>query len=59
MKYFEEEMTYPEALKAFFILTDGKTPEEISLIQEEFQKIVSAIVDREIDGSPNLTSYKI
>ncbi|MBQ9611531.1 MAG: hypothetical protein IJV14_02935 [Lachnospiraceae bacterium] len=56
---FREDMTYPEALKTFFKAAEGKTKAEIAQIQEEFKKIIPSLVDREIDGSPQLTSYKI
>ena len=54
---FEENMTYPEALKVFFRATDGKSKKEIEQIQSEFKKIISVIVNREIDGSPKLTNH--
>lgn len=56
---FSEDMTYPEALKTFFKAIEGKTKAEIAQIQSEFDKIIPALVDREIDGSPRLTSYKV
>lgn len=56
---FREDMTYPEALKTFFEAADGKSKAEIDQIQSEFKKIVPAIAKREINGSNQLTSYKI
>ena len=56
---FSKDMTYSEALKAFFIASDGKSKAEVDRIQSEFKKVVPSIIDREVDRSNQLTSYKI
>ena len=56
---FEKTMTYPEALKAFFLAIEGKTPKEIKAIQNEFEKVIPEITKNELSGSSFLTSYTI
>lgn len=56
---FHEDMTYPESLTAFFKAIDGKSDEEVARIRAEYDKIIPAIAEREIDDSNQLTSYKV
>ncbi len=54
---FSKDMTYPEAVKALFKATEGKTEEEKRAIMEEYKKILPEITDRELKEPACMTGY--
>ncbi len=59
MNYFSDDMTYIEALTKLNTLCEGMTKEERNKLCEEYKKVISVITDRELDGSPVMTSYPV
>lgn len=59
LKMFSTNMSYADALYTLFKETEGKAPEEIKKIKEEYLKVLPGINRREHDDGPYLTSYVI
>ena len=59
MSYFSEDMTYIEALTKLNTVCEGMTEEERKKLCEEYKKVISVITERELDGSPIMTSYPV
>lgn len=51
---FTEDMTYAEAVIAFFKESDGKSREERKQIQEDFKHIMKIIMQKEHDTTNTL-----
>lgn len=56
---FNENMSYPEALKVFYTAINGKSKEEIAQLRKELDGVMPAITEKELSGPPALTSYQI
>ena len=59
MSLFNENMTSTEAWKVLFATIDGKSKEERDRIMAEYKRVLPAIIKKELDGSPVLTSYQV
>ena len=51
MKYFNSDMTYPEAQKKLFTIMEGKSKEEIGVIKREYSAILPIITQKEMRGN--------
>lgn len=59
MSYFSEDMTYIEALTKLNTVCEGMTKDERKKLCDEYKKIIAVITERELDGSPTMTSYSV
>lgn len=59
MKWFNENMTYPEFLSALWKALEGKSKEEQAEVWKEHDRVIPIITAKELDRSNTLTEYVI